>query len=139
MAAIRAAFKRFQRCPGSFPSPIATSQKRYFVLRSWSASSSTPAPIAMLPTLSGMPLGYSDLPAWGDLPSVEMPSGTDCDVTFPEGNGSGGAPMEAVKRTYHPHVVRKKRKHGFLHRNATTAGRRVLSRRARKGRKYVSV
>ena len=47
--------------------------------------------------------------------------------------------MEAVTRTYHPHVIRKKRKHGFLHRNATTSGRRVLSRRARKGRKYVSV
>ena len=85
-----------------------------------------------------IPARHSDLPAWGDLqPFLDVP--VDVDVDCPAGSGQADVPLEAVKRTYHPHVIQKKRKHGFLHRNSTTAGRRVLARRARKGRKYVSV
>lgn len=49
-------------------------------------------------------------------------------------NSLSGAIM-AIKRTYRPSVVRKKRTHGFLHRNATTSGQKLLTRRKRKGRK----
>jgi large subunit ribosomal protein L34 len=49
-------------------------------------------------------------------------------------NTLAGAIM-AIKRTYRPSVVRKKRTHGFLHRNSTTSGQKLLKRRIRKGRK----
>jgi len=39
-----------------------------------------------------------------------------------------------VKRTYQPNFLRRKRKHGFLKRLKTTAGRKVLKKRERKGR-----
>lgn len=46
--------------------------------------------------------------------------------------------IQALKRTYQPHVIRKKRRHGFLHRNSTTSGRNILSRRRVKGRRSLS-
>lgn len=46
----------------------------------------------------------------------------------------GAALWQYTKRTYQPSVVRKKRTHGFLARNATTSGQKLLGRRRRKGR-----
>lgn len=39
---------------------------------------------------------------------------------------------------YQPNVKQRKRKHGFLHRLSTAAGRKILKRRRNKGRKYLS-
>lgn len=47
---------------------------------------------------------------------------------------------EAVpKRTYQPKRIPRRRRHGFLHRMASTAGRRVIRSRRLKGRKRLVV
>ena len=47
----------------------------------------------------------------------------------------GGVP----KRTYQPKVIPRRRRHGFLHRMATTGGRNVIRARRLKGRKRLVV
>jgi Ribosomal protein L34 len=39
-----------------------------------------------------------------------------------------------IKRTFQPSIIRKRRKTGFLTRHKSVGGRRILERRARKGR-----
>ena len=39
-----------------------------------------------------------------------------------------------IKRTFQPSIIRKRRKHGFLRRQESVGGRRVLRRRKHKGR-----
>ena len=43
--------------------------------------------------------------------------------------------VELPKRTYQPKRIPRRRRHGFLHRMATAAGRRVIRARRGKGRK----
>merc|ERR1719310_322548 len=73
-----------------------------------------------------------------DLPG--MTRAPDEEVRAPE------APLSEIgivrlmpKRTWQPNRLRRKRKHGFLRRMKTAAGRKVLGRRRRKGRWRVSV
>ncbi len=44
-----------------------------------------------------------------------------------------------MKRTYQPHVLRRKRNHGFLKRMASPGGRNVIRRRRQRGRKRLAL
>lgn len=60
------------------------------------------------------------------------------DARAREGN-SAKFSEDVVKRTFQPHRKSRKRTHGFRKRMRTRAGREVLRRRRRKGRRQLTV
>ena len=53
------------------------------------------------------------------------------------GDAMDDTELQMIKRTWHPSVIRRKRKHGFLERSSTASGRKVLQRRRAVGRHKV--
>jgi large subunit ribosomal protein L34 len=47
--------------------------------------------------------------------------------------------IQLIKRTYQPNNRKRKRVHGFLKRNSTTSGRKILKNRREKGRRHIAV
>lgn len=65
-----------------------------------------------------------------ELEEMRLPTGSP-DVTE--------APILAIKRTFQPSTVRKKRQHGFLVRIRSRVGRKIVQRRRNKGRSRLSL
>lgn len=74
------------------------------------------------------------LAAWGMGPGVSDASGAAEEEGLEIPAEQGASEKLAIKRTYQPSTLKRKRKHGFLYRAKTRLGKKILQRRRDKGR-----
>lgn len=92
------------------------------------------------------------LAAWGQGPRLmdEIPQAAAVQegqgVLAPTADGEAenvgveqGVEKLAIKRTYQPHTIKRKRKHGFLYRSKSRLGKKILKRRQEKGRSRLGI
>lgn len=122
--------------PQEAPAPIATAIAPAVEVAS--ASASVPEEPAAAPAVREEEV----LAAWGLGPvvadasevEVQAPGVGECkEVEEEEEEGVTNEKM-AIKRTYQPSTLKRKRKHGFLYRAKTRLGKKIMQRRQDKGR-----
>lgn len=86
------------------------------------------------------------LAAWGQEPRLmDVPQASNAkEVLAPSADADGEGGTEkveklAIKRTYQPSTIKRKRKHGFLYRSKTRLGKKILKRRLEKGRTRLGI
>lgn len=103
------------------------------------AAASAPASVPEEPVAAPAAREEEVLAAWGLGPvvtdasevEVEAPGVEECEREKEEGVFNE---KMAIKRTYQPSTLKRKRKHGFLYRAKTRLGKKILRRRQDKGR-----
>lgn len=80
------------------------------------------------------------LSAWGQVPRIAGANVEEAgEVMAPSANvcvleAEEGMTKMAIKRTYQPSTLKRKRMHGFLYRSKSRLGKKILRRRLEKGR-----
>eukprot|EP00752_Nemacystus_decipiens_P010036 g8949.t1 len=115
--------------PQEPPAPIATAIAPSVEVASASASLSEEPAAVREEVLTAWGLG----PVVTDASEVGMqaPGAGESEEVEEEG---GVSSKMAIKRTYQPSTLKRKRKHGFLYRAKTRLGKKIMRRRQDKGR-----
>lgn len=123
--------------PREPPAPIATSIAPAVEVAS--ASAAVPEEPAAAPAVREEEV----LAAWGlgpvvtdasEVVGVQAPGIGECEEVEEVVEEGVSTEKMAIKRTYQPSTLKRKRKHGFLYRAKTRLGKKIMRRRQDKGR-----